>query len=220
MAISDNLRSIVTELPDSVTLVAVSKTKPNEDVLEAYQAGQRIFGENKIQEMTAKYEALPKDIQWHMIGHIQTNKVKYMAPYVSLVHGCDREKVLKEINKEAAKNNRIINCLLQVHIAEEDTKFGFSKEELMELLGQWDKKNYSSINVVGLMGMATNTDQIEQVKKEFSTLSALFEEIKEKQIFREFNVLSMGMSGDYLTAIECGSTMVRIGSSIFGSRNY
>ena len=220
MAISENLRSIVTELPDSVTLVAVSKTKPNEDILEAYQAGQRIFGENKIQEMTAKYEALPKDIQWHMIGHIQTNKIKYMAPYVSLVHGCDREKVLKEINKEAAKNNRIINCLLQVHIAEEDTKFGFSKEELMELLGQWVKKNYSSINVVGLMGMATNTDQIEQVKKEFSTLSALFEEIKAKQIFREFNVLSMGMSGDYLTAIECGSTMVRIGSSIFGSRNY
>lgn len=220
MAISENLRSIVTELPDSVTLVAVSKTKPNEDILEAYQAGQRIFGENKIQEMTAKYEALPKDIQWHMIGHIQTNKIKYMAPYVSLVHGCDREKVLKEINKEAAKNNRIINCLLQVHIAEEDTKFGFSKEELMELLGQWVKKNYSSINVVGLMGMATNTDQIEQVKKEFSTLSALFEEIKAKQIFREFNVLSMGMSGDYLTAIECGSNMVRIGSSIFGSRNY
>ena len=220
MAISENLRSIVTELPDSVTLVAVSKTKPNEHILEAYQAGQRIFGENKIQEMTTKYEALPKDIQWHMIGHIQTNKIKYMAPYVSLVHGCDREKVLKEINKEAAKNNRIINCLLQVHIAEEDTKFGFSKEELMELLGQWDKKNYSSINVVGLMGMATNTDQIEQVKKEFSTLSALFEEIKAKQIFREFNILSMGMSGDYLTAIECGSTMVRIGSSIFGSRNY
>lgn len=220
MAISENLRSIVTELPDSVTLVAVSKTKPNEHILEAYQAGQRIFGENKIQEMTAKYEALPKDIQWHMIGHIQTNKIKYMAPYVSLVHGCDREKVLKEINKEAAKNNRIINCLLQVHIAEEDTKFGFSKEELMELLGQWVKKNYSSINVVGLMGMATNTDQIEQVKKEFSTLSALFEEIKAKQIFREFNILSMGMSGDYLTAIECGSTMVRIGSSIFGSRNY
>lgn len=220
MAISENLRSIVTELPDSVTLVAVSKTKPNEHILEAYQAGQRIFGENKIQEMTAKYEALPKDIQWHMIGHIQTNKIKYMAPYVSLVHGCDREKVLKEINKEAAKNKRIINCLLQVHIAEEDTKFGFSKEELMELLGQWDKKNYSSVNVVGLMGMATNTDQIEQVKKEFSTLSALFEEIKAKQIFREFNVLSMGMSGDYLTAIECGSSMVRIGSSIFGSRNY
>ncbi len=220
MAISENLRSIVTELPDSVTLVAVSKTKPNEHILEAYQAGQRIFGENKIQEMTAKYEALPKDIQWHMIGHIQTNKIKYMAPYVSLVHGCDREKVLKEINKEAAKNNRIINCLLQVHIAEEDTKFGFSKEELMELLGQWVKKNYSSINVVGLMGMATNTNQIEQVKKEFSTLSALFEEIKAKQIFREFNILSMGMSGDYLTAIECGSTMVRIGSSIFGSRNY
>lgn len=220
MAIAENLKIIESQLPEKVTLVAVSKTKPNDLILEAYNAGQRIFGENKIQEMTAKYESLPKDIQWHMIGHIQTNKVKYMAPYVSLVHGCDREKVLKEINKEAKKNDRVINCLLQVHIAEEDTKFGFSEEELFALINNWEDKNLTSINVVGLMGMATNTDQIEQVKKEFNSLSKVFHEIKAMKIFSGFNTLSMGMSGDFLTAIECGSTMIRVGSSIFGARNY
>ncbi len=220
MAIAENLIKIQSQLPDKVTLVAVSKTKPNDLILEAYNAGQRIFGENKIQEMTAKYESLPKDIQWHMIGHIQTNKVKYMAPYVSLVHGCDREKVIKEINKEAKKNGRIIDCLLQVHIAEEDTKFGFSAEELIDLVNKWETKNYSSVNVRGLMGMATNTDQSEQVEKEFNSLFKIFQNIKAKKIFSEFNTLSMGMSGDYITAIECGSTMIRVGSSIFGARNY
>ena len=227
MSIQNNLRSIQTTLPENVTLVAVSKTKPLSDLMEAYQAGQRIFGENKIQEMTEKWEAMPKDIQWHMIGHVQTNKVKYMAPFVSLIHGVDSLKLLQEINKQAQKNNRIIDCLLQVYIAEEESKFGLDEEELNEILtrvyeqceakqAQNDKENYKNIRIVGLMGMATFTENQNQIKKEFSRLKTIFDAIATHN--SQFTILSMGMSGDYQLAIECGSTMVRIGSSIFGGR--
>jgi pyridoxal phosphate enzyme (YggS family) len=218
MSIQNNLRSIQTTLPKNVTLVAVSKTKPVSDLMEAYEAGQRIFGENKIQEMTEKWEAMPKDIQWHMIGHVQTNKVKYMAPFVSLIHGVDSLKLLQEINKQAQKNNRIIDCLLQVYIAEEESKFGLDEEELDEILKQVqnDKENYKNIRIVGLMGMATFTENPNQIKKEFSRLKTIFDAIATHN--SQFTILSMGMSGDYQLAIECGSTMVRIGSSIFGGR--
>ena len=216
MSIKNNLQTIKSTLPSNVTLVAVSKTKPNVDIIEAYKAGQRVFGENKIQEMTQKWEDLPKDIEWHMIGHVQTNKVKYMAEYVALVHGVDSFKLLKEINKQAQKQNRTINCLLQVHIAEEETKFGLNKTELIDILNSEEYKNMSNIKVVGLMGMATFTTNVAQVRKEFKTLKTLFEDTK--AIVSTINTLSMGMSGDYKIAIEEGSTMVRIGSSIFGSR--
>ena len=212
MSIKDNLLKIKSTLPEHVTLVAVSKTKPVADLMEAYNAGQRIFGENKIQEMTEKWEQMPKDIQWHMIGHIQTNKVKFMAPYVSLIHGVDSLKLLEEINKQALKNNRIIDCLLQVHIAEEETKFGLNKDELADLLVSESFKNLKNINIVGLMGMATFTENQIQIKKEFEHLKSIFDQLK------NLKTLSMGMSGDYQLAIECGSTMVRIGSSIFGGR--
>ena len=217
MSIVKNIQKIKSEIPENVTLVAVSKTKPTSDIIEAYEGGQRVFGENKIQEMASKYEELPKDIQWHMIGNVQTNKIKYMAPFVSLVHGVDREKVLKELNKQAAKNERTINCLLQVHIAEEDTKFGFDKNELSELADHL--KDFTNVNVVGLMGMATNTKDQAQIEKEFEGLNSLFESLKEK-LGSDFNTLSMGMSGDYKLAIEKGSNMIRVGSSIFGARNY
>ena len=222
MSIQNNLRSIQAVLSENVTLVAVSKTKPVSDLMEAYEAGQRIFGENKIQEMTDKWEAMPKDIQWHMIGHVQTNKVKYMAPYVSLIHGVDSLKLLQEINKQAAKNNRVIDCLLQVYIAEEESKFGIDEEELSEVLKQvqYDKNELNHIRIVGLMGMATFTDNQTQVEKEFSRLKTIFDHystLNSKNC--QLNILSMGMSGDYALAIECGSTMVRIGSSIFGNRN-
>jgi pyridoxal phosphate enzyme (YggS family) len=217
MSIAENIQKIKAEIPESVTLVAVSKTKPASDISEAYEGGQRVFGENKIQEMASKYEELPKDIQWHMIGNVQTNKIKYMAPFVSLVHGVDREKVLKELNKQAAKNDRTINCLLQVHIAEEDTKFGFDKNELSELADHL--KDFMNVNIVGLMGMATNTTNKAQIKQEFEGLNDIFHELKEK-LGADFKTLSMGMSGDYNLAIECGSTMIRVGSSIFGARNY
>jgi pyridoxal phosphate enzyme (YggS family) len=222
MSILNNLRSIQAVLPENVTLVAVSKTKPVSDLMEAYETGQRIFGENKIQEMTDKWEAMPKDIQWHMIGHVQTNKVKYMAPYVSLIHGVDSLKLLQEINKQAAKNNRVIDCLLQVYIAEEESKFGLDEEELSEVLKQvqYDKNELNHIRIVGLMGMATFTDNQTQVEKEFSRLKTIFDHystLNSKNC--QLNTLSMGMSGDYQLAIECGSTMVRIGSSIFGNRN-
>jgi pyridoxal phosphate enzyme (YggS family) len=221
MSIQNNLRSIQASIPENVTLVAVSKTKPVSDLIEAYEAGQRIFGENKIQEMTDKWEAMPKDIQWHMIGHVQTNKVKYMAPYVSLIHGVDSLKLLQEINKQAQKNNRVIDCLLQVYIAEEESKFGLDEEELSEVLKQvqHDKNELNHIRIVGLMGMATFTNNQIQVKKEFSRLKTIFDHystLKSKNC--QLNILSMGMSGDYALAIECGSTMVRIGSSIFGGR--
>ena len=223
MAIKTNLNKIKASLPEHVTLVAVSKTKPVSDLMEAYDAGQRIFGENKIQEMTDKYEVMPKDIEWHMIGHVQTNKVKYMAPYVSLIHGVDSFKLLKEINKQAAKNNRVINCLLQIHIAEEETKFGLDALELNEILEylKQDKNELKNIKVIGLMGMATFTDDQNQIKKEFQRLKSIFDKRKELVTENfELNTLSMGMSGDYELAISCGSTMVRIGSSIFGNRNY
>ncbi|KAF2517497.1 YggS family pyridoxal phosphate-dependent enzyme [Flavobacterium salilacus subsp. salilacus] len=220
MSIADNLHNIKSSLPENVTLVAVSKTKPVADLMEAYNAGQRIFGENKIQEMTEKWEQMPKDIEWHMIGHVQTNKVKYMAPFVSLVHGVDSVKLLKEINKQAKKNQRVINCLLQMHIAEEETKFGMDEQELDELLNSGEFKQMENVKVTGLMGMATFTDNQEQVKKEFTHLKNIFDKYAAKPLTVncQLSTLSMGMSGDYTTAIACGSTMVRIGSSIFGSR--
>ncbi|MBP6587220.1 MAG: YggS family pyridoxal phosphate-dependent enzyme [Flavobacterium sp.] len=224
MSISINLLKIKSTLPSTVTLVAVSKTKPISDLMEAYDAGQRIFGENKIQEMAEKWEAMPKDIEWHMIGHVQTNKVKFMAPFVSLIHGVDSLKLLEEINKQAKKNNRIIDCLLQVYIAEEESKFGLDENELDEILHfiQNDKEGMKNIRIVGLMGMATFTDNQEQIKKEFTHLKSIFDKytIGTDAINRvsTWQTISMGMSGDYNLAIECGSTMVRIGSSIFGTR--
>ena len=219
MSIANNLLNIKSQLPESVTLVAVSKTKPVADLMEAYNAGQRIFGENKIQEMTEKWELMPKDIQWHMIGHVQSNKVKYMIPYVKLIHGVDSLKLLKEINRLAVKWRKKIDCLLQIHIAEEDTKFGLDEKELHELLASEEFKTFENIRVVGLMGMATFTDDETQIKREFQHLKSIFDQhnlIETPNL--KLETLSMGMSGDYQLAIECGSTMVRIGSSIFGRR--
>ena len=219
MSIKDNLLQIKSQLPDSVTLVAVSKTKPVSNLMEAYNAGQRIFGENKIQEMTEKWEQMPKDIQWHMIGHVQTNKVKYMAEYVSLIHGVDSLKLLQEINKQAAKHNRVIDCLLQMYIAEEETKFGLDEKELEDILHFVQNEKLQNIKIVGLMGMATFTDNQTQIKKEFLNLKSTFDIINSLSIVNyQLSIISMGMSGDYKLAIECGSTMVRIGSSIFGNR--
>lgn len=217
MSISENIKQYKEELGD-VSLVAISKTKPNEDLEEAYNAGQRIFGENKIQEMTDKWEALPKDIEWHMVGHVQRNKVKYMAPYIALIHAVDSLKLLKEINKEAKKNERTIKCLLQIKIADEDSKFGISKDEAKEILDSEAFAKFENVEVSGLMGMATFTDDMDQVKKEFSFLHSVFTEFQ--QTYSKMKTLSMGMSGDYQLAVECGSTMVRIGSAIFGERNY
>lgn len=229
MSIQQNLNNIKSQLPSHVTLVAVSKTKPVSDLMEAYKAGQRIFGENKIQEMTEKWEQMPKDIEWHMIGHVQTNKVKYMAPYVSLIHGVDSLKLLQEINKQAVKNNRVINCLLQVYIAEEETKFGLNETELEEILKQvQNDSTYTNVTITGLMGMASFTEDQNQIKKEFLHLKSIFDKHKkldpsdneqEKLTSNlKLETLSMGMSGDYKLAIECGSTMIRVGSSIFGNR--
>ncbi|MBO0329639.1 YggS family pyridoxal phosphate-dependent enzyme [[Muricauda] lutisoli] len=218
MSIKDNLNTIKSELPEGVTLVAVSKTKPNKDIMEAYEAGQRVFGENKVQEMVQKWEDLPKDIEWHMIGHVQRNKVKYMAEFVSLIHGVDSPRLLKEINKQAKKHDRVIPCLLQIHIAEEDTKFGLDKAELDELIESDAFKAMEYIKIVGLMGMATFTDDEKQVRKEFAQLKSMFDDLKTK--LNDITILSMGMSGDYKIAMEQGSNMVRIGSSIFGARNY
>jgi len=218
-SIKENLIQIKSTIPEHVTLVAVSKTKPVSDLMQAYEAGQRIFGENKIQEMADKYEEMPKDIQWHMIGHVQTNKVKFMAPFVSLIHGVDSLKLLQEINKQALKNNRIIDCLLQIHIAEEETKFGLDENELNELISSSEFKEMKNIRTLGLMGMATFTEDQNQIKKEFQHLKSIFDSIKTLQTENcKLNTISMGMSGDYQLAIECGSTMVRIGSSIFGGR--
>lgn len=218
MNISENIKTYKDELPETVKLVAISKTKPNEDILEAYRAGQRIFGENKIQEMTDKQEELPDDIEWHMVGHVQSNKVKYMAPFVSLIHAVDSLKLLKEINKRAKQNDRIIKCLLQIKIAEEDSKFGISDDEAREILASEAYSKMENVKIVGLMGMATFTDDEQQVRSEFQYLKSVFEELK--MDYPALEELSMGMSGDYKIAIECGSTMVRIGSSIFGARNY
>ena len=220
MSIESNLLSIKATLPEQVTLVAVSKTKPISHLMQAYEAGQRIFGENKIQEMVEKWEAMPKDIQWHMIGHVQTNKVKFMAPFVSLIHGVDSLKLLQEIDKQAKKNNRTIDCLLQIYIAEEETKFGLDEEEVGTLLSSSMFKELKNIRVVGLMGMATFTDNQNQIKKEFTHLKTIFDNRKIINTSNcQLNTISMGMSGDYKLAIDCGSTMVRIGSSIFGGRS-
>lgn len=216
--IQENLQNIKATLPKNVTLVAVSKTKPVEDLQEAYNAGQRIFGENRIQEMAEKYELLPKDIKWHMIGHLQSNKVKYMAHFVDLIHGVDKFSTLKEINKQAKKHDRVIHCLLQAKIAEEDSKFGLSFDEIENILASEKLKDLVNIKIVGLMGMATFTDDKQQLHKEFSTLKNLFDKLKTDN--QNLKILSMGMSGDYLIAIENGSTMIRVGSSIFGKRNY
>lgn len=227
MSISENLSLIQSSIPKEVTLVAVSKTKPVSDLLQAYEAGQRIFGENKIQEMLEKYQQLPKDIQWHMIGHVQTNKVKQMASFVSLIHGVDSLKLLEEINKQAQKTNRVIDCLLQIHIAVEESKFGLDENELQDLLQSTNFRQMKSIRIVGLMGMASFTEDQNQIKKEFLHLRSIFERIKQQDSLHSgptgiggsnLNILSMGMSGDYQLAIACGSTMVRIGSSIFGGR--
>lgn len=221
MSIKDNLKNIKSTLPKQVTLVAVSKTKPISDVLEAYNAGQRIFGENKIQEMAAKYEALPKDISWHMIGHVQKNKVKYMASFVSLIHGVENLKLLEEINKQALKHDRIIDCLLQIKIASEDSKFGMTPEDTSFLLQSKPFSELKNIRVIGLMGMATFTEDENQIKEEFQLLKHTFDSLKPLESFNfKPEIISMGMSGDYQLAIACGSTMIRVGSSIFGERNY
>jgi pyridoxal phosphate enzyme (YggS family) len=207
---------------EQCTLVAVSKTKPAEDILQAYQAGLKDFGENKVQEMTEKFEQLPKDIHWHMIGHLQRNKVKYIAPFVYLIHSVDSMRLLKEINKQGHKVGRVIDCLLQIHIAREESKFGLDEGELKELLESQEFAGMSHVQVKGLMGMATNTDNIETIRDEFRSLKVLFEKIKSDYSLPNLQMqeLSMGMSSDYLIAIEEGSTMVRVGSAIFGARNY
>lgn len=217
MSVKENLLQIKGSLPENVVLVAVSKTHPPDVIQEAYGAGQRVFGENKIQEMSEKWEVMPGDIEWHMIGHVQRNKVKYMAPYVAMVHGVDSLKLLKEIDKQAKKNDRTIACLLQVHIAEEETKFGLNATELMEIIHSDELKLSENIRIVGLMGMATLTSDETRIRKEFGYLRGLYHNIQKE--LEGITVLSMGMSGDYLIAIEEGSNMVRIGSSIFGTRN-
>jgi pyridoxal phosphate enzyme (YggS family) len=218
--IAEKILALKQTLPASVQLIAVSKTKPNEDIIQAYQAGQRVFGENKVQEMADKYESLPKDIQWHLIGHLQTNKVKYIAPFVTLIHAVDSLKLLKEINKEAKKNNRVIDCLLQFFIASEETKFGLTFEEATEILESKEFIEMENVRIVGLMGMASFVEDEDQIRDEFRTLYNYFQVIKSHhfKFNAEFKELSMGMSGDYAIAIEEGSTMVRIGSSIFGGR--
>ena len=221
MSITENLKNIKTSLPNHVTLVAVSKTKPIEDLQQAYNAGQRIFGENKIQEMTEKWEALPKDIEWHMIGNLQRNKIKYMAEYVSLIHGVENYKTLQEINKQALKHNRVINCLLQIKIATEDSKAGMTLNEADEIINSDAFLTLKNINISGLMGMASFTNNEEQLKNEFGNLYKSFNSLKEnKSLNGNLKTLSMGMSGDYELAIKCGSNMIRVGSSIFGVRNY
>jgi PLP dependent protein len=220
MNIQENLRNVLKEIPGGVKLVAVSKYKPVEAILEAHQAGQRIFGENKAQEMSAKYPELPKDIEWHFIGHMQTNKVKYIAPFVALIHSVDSLKLLKEINKQALNNDRTINCLLQFHIAEEETKFGFSLAEAEEMLNGIKFSELKNIKLCGVMGMATFTEDEGQVRKEFVLLRHFFQKLKEQYFAtnEQFKEISMGMSGDFQIAIEEGATLVRIGTAIFGDR--
>lgn len=221
MSITDNIKALKTEVESvNVRLVAVSKTKPIEDILEAYHAGQKIFGENQVQELADKFEKLPKDIEWHLVGHLQTNKVKYIAPFVSLIHGVDSLKLLIEINKQALKNNRIIDCLLQIYIADEETKFGLGFDEAIELLESQEFTELKNIRIVGLMGIATNTENLKQINEEFYELSTLFKGLKVSYFKNEdsFKEISMGMSSDYKVAIEQGSTLVRIGSDIFGQR--
>ena len=222
MIIKQNLEEILKTVTKGCTLIAVSKTHPAEKVLEAYQCGQRVFGENKVQELSAKYEALPKDIQWHLIGHLQSNKVKYIAPFVHLIHSIDSLKLLQEVDKQGQKNNRVIDCLLQIHIAQEETKFGFSGDEVKALLKSGSLDTLQHIRIIGLMGMATFTDNQEQIRSEFRSLKKLFDELQHMALPKNMLMqeLSMGMSGDYTIAMEEGSTMIRVGSAIFGNRNY
>ncbi|MCA4893551.1 MAG: YggS family pyridoxal phosphate-dependent enzyme [Cytophagales bacterium] len=221
MDIKSNIKAINDTLTAGCKLIAVSKTQPVEKIQEAYQTGQRIFGENKAQEVQAKYEALPKDIEWHMIGHLQSNKVKYIAPFVSLIHSVDSVKLLEEINRQGQKSNRVIPCLLQIYIADEDTKFGFSQEEVIELLNNYPP-SFTHVHILGLMGMASFTNDQQQIRAEFRSLKVLFDEIRimplPPQV--EMKELSMGMSGDYRIGMEEGSTLVRIGTGIFGERSY
>ena len=218
MSIKTNLQNIKSQLPEHVTLVAVSKTKPVSDIMEAYNAGHRVFGENKIQELVEKQPQLPEDVEWHMIGHVQRNKVKYMASFVSLIHGIDNFKLLKEINKQALKHNRVIDCLLQIKIASEDSKFGMHPNEAEEILQSEELSELKNIRIKGVMGMATFTDNEEQLSEEFSSLKTFFDDQKLNR--SDLEILSLGMSGDYELAISHGSNMVRVGSAIFGSRNY
>ncbi len=221
MSIKENLINIKSTLPEHVSLVAVSKTKPVSDLMEAYHAGQRVFGENKIQEMAEKYEEMPKDVEWHMIGHVQRNKVKYMASFVSLIHGVDNFKLLKEINKQAKKHNRVIDCLLQIKIASEDSKFGMTSNEASDIIQSEPFSELKNIKITGVMGMATFTDDETQIKREFKFLKSTFDALKDLSTFNcKLEIISMGMSGDYQLAIACGSNMIRVGSSIFGVRNY
>ncbi len=221
MDIATNILKLKSELPERVRLVAVSKTKPNEDILAAYEVGQRIFGENKVQELAKKYEELPRDIEWHFIGHPQTNKVKFIAPFISLIHGVDSLKLLTVINKEGQKNKRVISCLLQFHIADESTKFGLSEAEAEEILESEEFQGFNYVKIVGVMGMATYTEDENQIRKEFGSLRNVFASIKNKYFSNSeyFCEISMGMSDDYPIAIDEGSTLIRVGSKIFGARN-
>jgi pyridoxal phosphate enzyme (YggS family) len=218
MSIKDNLENINLKIPSEVSLVAVSKTKPISDILEAYECGQRVFGENKIQELVEKYNKLPKDIEWHMIGHIQRNKVKYMAPFISLVHSADSYRLIKEINKQGKINNRVINCLLQIKIASEESKFGFTEKDATDFLNSEEYESFKNIKIVGLMGMATFTDNQIKINQEFNKLKIFYNKLNRSN--SQINKLSMGMSDDYPIAIRNGSTMIRLGSSIFGRRTY
>lgn len=220
MSVADSIIKFKHNLPSTVRLIAVSKTKPVEILLDAYNAGQRIFGENKVQELVSKHEQLPKDIEWHLIGHLQTNKVKYVAPFVSMIHSVDSLKLLREINKQAEKSNRIISCLLQFHIAVEETKFGLNISEANELLQSEEFKQMKNVSITGIMGMATFTENIEQVRKEFKRLKTIFDGLKKDyfQTNTSFKEISMGMSGDYQIAIEEGATLIRVGSLLFGER--
>ncbi|WP_027126711.1 YggS family pyridoxal phosphate-dependent enzyme [Gelidibacter mesophilus] len=221
MSIQQNLQDIRATVPEGVTLVAVSKTKPVSEIMEAYNAGQRVFGENKIQDMVEKEAEMPKDIEWHMIGHVQRNKVKYMAEFVSLIHGVDNFKIMREIDKQAKKHDRVINCLLQIKIAEEDSKFGMTSADAQDILKSEDTLKLKNVCIVGVMGMATFTDNQQHIEKEFKKLKSIFDELKELKITDcQLKTISMGMSSDYQIAIDCGSTMIRVGSSIFGERNY
>lgn len=216
--VNNNILRIIADIPENVKLVAISKTKSAEDIMMAYETGQRVFGENKIQEMSAKYEDLPKDIKWHMVGHVQSNKIKYMAPYVDLIHGIDSLKSIKILNKEGVKNNRILNCLLQLKISKEESKFGLGEKLFKEIIYSDEYKEMKNVKINGLMAMASNTSEKSIIRSEFVYAKKIFDEINNKD--KSFEILSMGMSNDYKIAIECGSNMIRLGSLIFGERNY
>ena len=216
--LNKNILRIISDIPENVKLVAISKTNPAEDIMMAYDTGQRLFGENKIQEMSAKYEDLPKDIKWHMVGHVQSNKIKYMAPYVDLIHGIDSLKSIKILNKEGVKNNRILNCLLQLKISKEESKFGLGEKQFKEIIYSDEYKEMKNVKIKGLMAMASNTNEKSIIRSEFVHAKKIFDEINNGD--KSFEILSMGMSNDYKIAIECGSNMIRLGSLIFGERNY